>query len=249
MPTTPAQLIEMIASAVATALTNQQPVNRDLFNSTNSGSISNASIGPEIENIGDHIIRPIINEVPANLYRQTSSITNEALKRSRLLDTNTDNTKLKAAILIILKSEDLLTLITKVRSKPIKTPSKPNGYSPRRCITNSKGEEETIDSDDEYLYRHDVNRLYLAMTICISNEIQYLCPVAIATTCGITLWAFSNNHLLGTAYKNILIAMDRIRQWKIDPTKRFQSEVHNLMALIERANETNDNTMPERENI
>ena len=62
MPTTPAQLTEMIASAVATALTNQQPVKRDLFNSS-----INASIGPEIKNIGGHIIRPIINEVPANL--------------------------------------------------------------------------------------------------------------------------------------------------------------------------------------
>ena len=153
MPTTPAQLTEMIASAVATALTNQQPVNRDLF-----------------------------------------------------------NTNRKAAILIILKSEDLLTLITEVRSKPIKTSLNPNGYSPRRCITNSKGEEETINSDDEYLYRHDINRLYLAMTICISNEIQFLCPVAIATTCGMTLWAFSNYHLFGTAYKDILIAMDKVRQ-------------------------------------
>ena len=109
-------------------------------------------------------------------------------------NTNTDNTKRKAAILIILKSEDLLTLITKVRSKPIKTTLNPNGYSPRQCITNSKGEEETINSDDEYLCRNDINRLYLAITICISNEIQFLCPVAIATTCGMTLWTFSNNH-------------------------------------------------------
>ena len=31
-----------------------------------------------------------------------------------------------------------------------------------------------------------------------------------------------------------------------DPTKHFQSEVHNLMVLIERANETNDNSIPER---
>ena len=84
------------------------------------------------------------------------------------------------------------------------------------------------------------------MTICISNEIQYLCPVAIATTCGMTLWAFSNNHLFGTAYKDTLIAMDRIRQWRIDPRKHFQSEVHNLMVLIERANETDDNTMPDK---
>ena len=60
------------------------------------------------------------------------------------------------------------------------------------------------------------------------------------------VWAFSNNHLFGNAYKDILIAMDRIRQWRIDPTKHFQSEVHNLMVLIERANETNDNTMPDK---
>ena len=134
MPTTSAQLTEMIASAVATALTKQQPVNRNLFNSANSESISNASIGPEIENIGGHIIRPIVHEVPENLYRQTSFFTNEALKRSHLSDSNTDNTKRKAAILIILKSEDLLTLITQVRSKPIKTSSNPNGYSTRKCI-------------------------------------------------------------------------------------------------------------------
>ena len=150
------------------------------------------------------------------------------------------------AILIILKSEDLLTLITKVRSKPIKTSSNPNGYSPKKCITNSKGEEETINSDDEYFYRHDINRLYLAMTICISNEIQYLRPVARATTCRIILWAFTNNHLFGTAYKDILIAMDKVRLWRIDLTKHFQSEVHNLMILIERANDTNGNTMPDK---
>ena len=95
MPTTPAQLTEMIASAVATALTNQQPVNRDLFNAAASGLSINASIGAENENLGGHIIGPIINEVPANLYRQTSSITDEALKRSRLLDSSTDNTKRK----------------------------------------------------------------------------------------------------------------------------------------------------------
>ena len=87
MPTTPAQLTEMIASAVATALTNQQPVNRDLFNTAASGSSINASIGTENENLGGHNIRPIINEVPANLYRQTSSITSEALCRRWCLNT------------------------------------------------------------------------------------------------------------------------------------------------------------------
>ena len=110
----------------------------------------------------------------------------------------------------------------------------------------SKEKKTTINGDDDYLYRHDINRLYLAMTICISNEIHFLCPVATAATCGITLWAFSNNHLFGTAYKDILIAMNRIRLWRIDPTKHFQSKLHNLMLLIERANDTNDNTMPDR---
>ena len=67
MPTTPAQLTKMIASAVATALTNQQPVNRDLFNAAASVSSINASIEMENENVGGHNIRPIIDEVPVNL--------------------------------------------------------------------------------------------------------------------------------------------------------------------------------------
>ena len=51
MPTTPALLTEMTASAVATVLRNQQPVSRDLFNTAASGSIRNASIGTQNENL------------------------------------------------------------------------------------------------------------------------------------------------------------------------------------------------------
>ena len=40
--------------------------------------------------------------------------------------------------------------------------------------------------------------------------------------------------------------MDKVRTLRIDPTKHFQSEVHNLIILIERANDTNDNTMPDK---
>ena len=68
--------------------------------------------------------------------------------------------------------------------------------------------------------------------------------MATATLWGINLWAFRNNHTFGTAYKDILIAMDQVRLWRIDPTKHFQSVVYNLMPLIERADDTNDNTMP-----
>ena len=52
--------------------------------------------------------------------------------------------------------------------------------------------------------------------------------------------------IVGTAYKDILIAIDKVRLWRINPTKHFQSEVHNLMVVIEKANETNDNTMPDK---
>ena len=40
--------------------------------------------------------------------------------------------------------------------------------------------------------------------------------------------------------------MDKGRLWRMDPMKHFQSEVHNLMVVIERANEINDNTMPDK---
>ena len=40
--------------------------------------------------------------------------------------------------------------------------------------------------------------------------------------------------------------MDKVRLWRIDPTKHFQSEVHNLMLLIGRANDANDKTMPDK---
>ena len=40
--------------------------------------------------------------------------------------------------------------------------------------------------------------------------------------------------------------MDKVRLWRVDPTKHFQSEMHNLMIVIERANDTNDNTKPEK---
>ena len=52
MPTTPAQLTEMIASAVATALTNQQSVNRDLFFSANTAKMILDS-GAGISGVGE----------------------------------------------------------------------------------------------------------------------------------------------------------------------------------------------------
>ena len=42
------------------------------------------------------------------------------------------------------------------RSRPTNSSSNPNGYTPRTCITNDEGEEETINSVDKYIYRHDI---------------------------------------------------------------------------------------------
>ena len=73
-------------------------------------------------------------------------------------DSNTDNSTRKTAILIISNSEDLLTPISKVRSKQTKSSVNSNGYTPHRCIINEKGESETLNGDDDYLYYHGINR-------------------------------------------------------------------------------------------
>ena len=185
MPTTPAQLTEMIASAVATALTDQQPVNRDLFNTAASGTISNASILLEVIFLDQQLMKFL------QIYTG---------KHHQLPMRLSSGVACQIPTQIIISRRPQYWLFWNLRicwhslQKLDQSLLKHHGYLPRRCITNIKGEEATINSDDEYLYRHNINRLYLAMTICISNEIQYLCPVAIATTCGITLWAFSNNH-------------------------------------------------------
>ena len=57
---------------------------------------------------------------------------------------------------------------------------------------------------------------------------------------------FYQQPYFGTAYKkDILIAIDKVRLWRVDPTKQFQSDVHSLIILIERANDTNDNSIPD----
>ena len=40
--------------------------------------------------------------------------------------------------------------------------------------------------------------------------------------------------------------MDKARLWRVDPSEHFQSDIHNLVILIERANHTNDNSMPDK---
>ena len=42
-----------------------------------------------------------------------------------------------------------------------------------RVPFNIEGEEETIDSDDEYLYRHDIYRLYLAIQYAYQTKSKF----------------------------------------------------------------------------
>ena len=63
------------------------------------------------------------------------------------------------------------------------------------------------------------------MTNAYQTKSNFLCPVATATTCGITLWAFSNNHLFGTANKDILIAMDKVRLCRINPNEALSIRI------------------------
>ena len=81
-------------------------------------------------------------------------------------------------ILSVLKSEDLLTMLSGQRLLPIRSiGNEKNGYSPRTTIQ-LNGKDTIICADDRFLYSHDYNRLYVALSIAISESIQYLFPMA-----------------------------------------------------------------------
>ena len=51
--------------------------------------------------------------------------------------------------------------------------------------------------------------------------------------------------LFGTTYKDMLEASDKLRKWTIDPSKHLQSDIHNLLILVQRVNEISNNSFPE----
>ena len=100
-------------------------------------------------------------------------------------------------------------------------------------------------ADDKFLYSHDYNRLYVALSIAISESIQYLIPMATDNKNGILLWVSIIEHLFGSTYKDILEATDKLRRWSIDPSKNLRSNLHTLSILITRVNETSKASFPE----
>ena len=97
----------------------------------------------------------------------------------------------------------------------------------------------------QFLYAYDFARLYVVICIATSDSLQFLFPES--TTCGngITLWNNIITKLFGLTYKDAFEAAEKLRRWNIDPSKPLQHDIHNLMLLVKRANETAKTILPE----
>ena len=148
-------------------------------------------------------------------------------------------------ILTVSGGEDLLSKLYGTRSKPIATSTNPTGYTGRRIIVEASGEEAIMNAVDLFYYLHDSKRLYIAITIAVSESLQYMFPLATSTRNNILLWDLSIQHLFGTTYDDISEASDRLRRWHIDPSKNLKYDLHLLSQLIERVNETSQHDIAE----
>ena len=140
-------------------------------------------------------------------------------------------------ILTILGGEDLLSMLNGTRSKPIAKSANPTGFTERRIIVEANGEDAILNADDVFYYLRDSRRLYIAITIAISESLQYMFPIATSTRNGILLWDLAIQHLFGTSYDDILEASD--------PSKNLKYDLHILSQLIERVNETSQHDIAE----
>ena len=51
--------------------------------------------------------------------------------------------------------------------------------------------------------------------------------------------------LFGSSYKHMMEASDKLRGWSIDRSKHLQSDLHNLIILVQRMNEISKSEFPE----
>ena len=135
--------------------------------------------------------------------------------------------------------------INGTRSKPTATSTYPSGFTDRRIIVEANGEDAILNADDVFFYLHDSRRLYIAITIAISESLQYMFPAATSTRNGVLLWDLAIQHLFGTSYDDILEASDRLRRWHIDPSKNLKYDLHILLQLLEKVNETSRHDIAE----
>ena len=191
----------------------------------------------------------IVRDIAKSEYQSTTSMSCDLLKLHNLIENGGDNKKGKEMILTILGGEDLLSMLNRTRSKPIATSANPTGYTGRKIVFEKSGEEVVMNADDMFYYLHDSRRLYIAITITLSENLQYMVPIATATRNGTLPWDLSIQHLFGSAYDDFLEASDRLRRRHIDPSKNLKYYLHILSQLIERVNQTSQHDIAESQVI
>ena len=85
----------------------------------------------------------------------------------------------------------------------------------------------------------------MAINVATAENLQFLLPESILIGDGVQLWNSILGKLLGMTYKDMLEASDKLRRWTIDPSKHLQSDIHNLLVLVQRVNEISNNLFPE----
>ena len=129
----------------------------------------------------------VVRDIARSEYRSTTSMSCDLLKLHKLIENGGDNKKRKEMILTILGREDLLSMLNGTRSKPIAMSTNPTGSTERSIIVEANGEDAILSADDVFYYLHDSRRLYIAITIAISESLQYMFPIATSTGNGILL--------------------------------------------------------------
>ena len=111
-------------------------------------------------------------------------------------------------ILKVLQTEDLLTMVNKMRPQPQCSEENPSGYSPRRMIHDDGG-NHVISADDHFLYTHDFARLYVVINIATSESLQFLFLEATTFGNGVMLWDSIIAKLFGMTYKDAFEAAEK----------------------------------------
>ena len=170
-------------------------------------------------------------EVPLTAYRNTTLVSCDILKANKLTEYSHDNLKRKELILKVLRTEDLLTMVTKKRQHPRCSEFNLSGYSARKMLTDDN-KNHVISADDESMYTHDFARLYVAINIATSESLQFIFPEATRFGNRILLWELILAKIFGTTYKDTPDAADKLRRWGLDPSKHIQHDLHHLVLLV-----------------
>ena len=105
--------------------------------------------------------------------------------------------------------------------------------------------EQILSADDVFLYSHDSARLYMALKLGTAENLQFLFPEAIITGNGVSLWKSIIGKLFKSRYEDVLQVSDKLRRWSLDPSKHLQSDLHNLILLLQRVNDVSKSDFPE----